>query len=105
MRAVHGFFRIRAAQSETLLVDMAAARFSILFLCKWNAGRSIFAEYLTRQLASQRFEAFSAGVTPVGHVSRVTLKVLKDHYQVDASDARSKSWHEFQDHQLDFIVC
>jgi protein-tyrosine-phosphatase len=84
---------------------MAAARFSILFLCKWNAGRSIFAEYLMRQLASQRFEAFSAGVTPVGHVSRVTLKVLKDHYQVDASDARSKSWHEFQDHQLDFIVC
>ena len=71
MRAVHGFFRIRAAQSETLLVDMAAARFSILFLCKWNAGRSIFAEYLMRQLASQRFEAFSAGVTPVGHVSRV----------------------------------
>lgn len=57
-----------------------------------------------KQLGSPRFEAFSAGVTPLGKVSLITLKVLSDKYQIDASNARSKSWHEFQDQTLDFIV-
>jgi protein-tyrosine-phosphatase len=83
---------------------MAEAKFSILFLCRWNAGRSIFAEYFMRQLGSQRFDVFSAGVTPLGHVSPVTLKILQDKFQIAAADARSKSWHEFEDRQLDFIV-
>jgi len=54
-----------------------------------------------KQLGFRRFEAFSAGVTPLGKVSPITLKVLSEKFQIDAS---SKSWHEFQDHQLDFIV-
>jgi protein-tyrosine-phosphatase len=83
---------------------MAEARFSILFLCRWNAGRSILAEYFMRELGSQRFEVFSAGVTPLQQVSPVTLKILQDKFQIDASNARSKSWHEFEDRQLDFIV-
>jgi len=37
-------------------------------------------------------------------VSPVTLKILKERYRIDASDARSKSWHEHQDKELDFIV-
>jgi len=51
-----------------------------------------------------RFEAFSAGVTPEGHVSPTTLKVLQEKFHIDASDARSKHWEEFKDHHLDFIV-
>jgi protein-tyrosine-phosphatase len=83
---------------------MAEARFSVLFLCRWNSGRSIFAEYFMKELGSQRFDVFSAGVTPLEHVSPVTLKILQDKFQIDASDARSKSWHEFDDRPLDFIV-
>jgi arsenate reductase len=79
-------------------------RFTMLFLCTWNAARSIFAEYLMRDLGSDRFDSFSAGVKPRGEVSPITLKVLKEKFQIDASGARSKSWEEFKDRHLDFIV-
>jgi arsenate reductase len=79
-------------------------KFSILFLCTWNASRSIFAEYFMKEFGAAKFDAFSAGVTPRGEVSPVTLKILKERYRLDASEARSKSWHEFQEKELDFIV-
>jgi arsenate reductase len=85
-------------------MDQQLSKFSILFLCTWNAGRSIVAEYFMRELGSAKFDSFSAGVTPRGEVSPYTLKVLRDRFKIDASDARSKSWHEFQDKQLHFIV-
>jgi len=53
-------------------------KFKILFLCTWNASRSIFAEYFMKEIGSSRFEAFSAGVTPKGQVSPITLKVLQE---------------------------
>jgi arsenate reductase len=79
-------------------------RFSILFLCTWNSSRSIFAEYFMREIGGTKFDSFSAGVTPRGEVSPYTLKVLRERFNIDAHDARSKSWHEYQDRPLDFIV-
>jgi len=81
-----------------------AQKFRILFLCTWNASRSIFAEYFMKDLGSDRFEAFSAGVTPKGQVSPITLRVLHDRFRIDASGARSKSWEEFRNEHLDFVV-
>jgi arsenate reductase len=81
-----------------------AQKFKILFLCTWNASRSIFAEYFMKEIGSDRFEAFSAGVTPRGQVSPVTLRVLEAKFRIDASGARSKSWEEFKDEHLDFVV-
>jgi arsenate reductase len=57
-----------------------------------------------KKIGSGRFEAFSAGVTPKGQVSPITVKILKDRFQIDASGARSKSWEEFKDEQFDFVV-
>src|SRR6476469_10307610 len=79
-------------------------KFKILFLCTWNASRSILAEYFMKDMGSSRFESFSAGVTPKGQVSPITLEVLQDKFRIDASGARSKSWEEFKDEHLDFIV-
>src|ERR1700746_722036 len=79
-------------------------KFKILFLCTWNATRSIFAEYFMKDMGSDRFEAFSAGVTPKGQVSPIALRVLQNKFQIDASGARSKSWKEFKDEHLDFVV-
>jgi arsenate reductase len=81
-----------------------AHKFKILFLCTWNSSRSIFAEYFMKDIGLDRFEAFSAGVTPKGQVSPITLKVLQDKFRIDASGARSKSWEEFKDEHLDFMV-
>ena len=57
-----------------------------------------------KDIVSERFEAFSAGVTPIGQLSPITLRILQDRFRIDASGARSKSWEEFKDEHLDFIV-
>ena len=57
-----------------------------------------------KDIGSGRFEAFSAGVTPKGQVSPITLRLLQDKFQIDASGARSQSWEEFKDEHLDFVV-
>jgi arsenate reductase len=85
-------------------MNPSARKFKILFLCTWNASRSIFAEYFLKDIGSDRFEAFSAGVTPIGQVSPITLRILQDKFRIDASGARSKSWEEFKDEHFDFVV-
>jgi arsenate reductase len=85
-------------------MESPARKFSILFLCTWNASRSIFAEYFVKELGGTRFDSFSAGVTPKGEVSPITLKILREKFRIDASDARSKSWEEFKGRDFDFII-
>jgi protein-tyrosine-phosphatase len=58
-------------------METPAQKFKILFLCTWNASRSIFAEYFMKDIGSGRFEALSAGVTPKGQVSPVTVNFFK----------------------------
>lgn len=75
-----------------------------LFLCTGNSARSIIGEYLLKRLGESRFEVFSAGSFPTGKVNPIAIQVLKDVYNIDASEARSKSWEEFRDVEFDFVV-
>ena len=93
-----------ATESFSFPMIPPAQKFKILFLCTWNASRSIFAEYFMKDMGSSRFEAFSAGVTPKGQVSPITLRLLQTKFRIDPSGARSKSWEEFKDEHLDFVV-
>ena len=79
-------------------------RFKILFLCTGNSARSILAEFFLRRLDPVRFEVFSAGANPKGHVNPYVLELLRDGYHIDASGARSKSWEEFRDVKFDFVI-
>jgi arsenate reductase len=85
---------------------MAKDRFrrKILFLCTGNSARSIFGEYFMNRIGRNRFEAYSAGSQPAGTVNPFALRVLRDMYNIDASQARSKSWDEFKDLSFDFVV-
>jgi arsenate reductase len=83
---------------------MAEKKQKVLFVCTGNSGRSIFAEYLTNKIGHDRFEAYSAGSDPTGNVNPLTLQVLRDHYNIDAQEARSKSWDEFRDTKFDIII-
>jgi protein-tyrosine-phosphatase len=76
----------------------------ILFLCTGNSARSIFAEYLTNKIGIGRFEACSAGSEPAGSVNPFALRVLREHYRIDAAEARSKSWDAFKDTRFDIII-
>jgi arsenate reductase (thioredoxin) len=78
--------------------------YRVLFLCTGNSARSIFAEYFLRRLGGDRFEAFSAGANPSGVVNPLTIKVLRERFKIDASEARSKSWDELSGIEFDFVV-
>jgi len=78
--------------------------YRVLFLCTGNSARSIFGEYFLRRLGGSRFEAFSAGANPSGTVNPMTLRVLKERFRIDASQARSKSWDEFRGQNFDFVI-
>ena len=83
---------------------METKPFKFLFLCTGNSARSIFGEYLLRQLGGSRFQVFSAGSFPTSKVNPLTTRVLKDVYNIDATEARSKSWEEFEGWEFDFVV-
>ena len=79
-------------------------RFKILFLCTGNSARSIFAEYLLKEIAPVRFETYSAGASPKPVPHPLAMEVLRQDFKIDASDAYSKSWDEFRDAQFDFVI-
>jgi arsenate reductase len=83
---------------------MESKPYKFLFLCTGNSARSIMGEYLLRRLGGSRFQAFSAGSFPTGKVNPLAVQVLHDMYNIDASEARSKSWEEFKDVEFDFVV-
>jgi len=78
--------------------------YRVLFLCTGNSARSIFAESFLRRLGGRRFESYSAGAAPSGVVNPLTLRVLRERFHIDASDARSKSWEELRDVTFDFVI-
>ena len=82
----------------------SATPYKFLFLCTGNSARSIIGEYLLRRLGGPRFQVYSAGSFPTGKVNPLAVQVLKDIYNIDASEARSKSWEEFKDVEFDFVV-
>jgi arsenate reductase len=79
-------------------------RFKILFLCTGNSARSIFAEYLSKEIAPGRFEPYSAGASPKPAPHPLALEILREDFKIDASDAYSKSWEEFKDAEFDFVI-
>src|SRR5688572_3906396 len=83
---------------------MGRGPYKFLFLCTGNSARSILGEYLLRRLGGSTFEVFSAGSFPTGKVNPLAIQVLKDVYDIDASEARSKSWGEFKDVEFDYVV-
>jgi len=83
---------------------MQSKPFKFLFLCTGNSARSIFGEYLLRRLGGSRFQVFSAGSFPTGKVNPFAIQVLKDVFNIDASQARSKSWEEFNGVEFDFVL-
>ena len=83
---------------------MESEPYKFLFLCTGNSARSILGEFLLRRLGGSRFEVFSAGSFPTGKVNPLAIQVLHDVYNIDASQARSKSWEEFKEVEFDFVV-
>jgi arsenate reductase len=76
----------------------------ILILCTGNSARSIIGEYLLRAKGRGRFEVHSAGSKPTGRVNPLAIWVLQEHFNINASDGRSKSWDEFKQTKFDAVI-
>jgi arsenate reductase len=74
----------------------------VLMLCTGNVARSQMAEGLLRHMAGDRFEVFSAGLSP-GYVRPHAIKVMGE-LGIDISHHRSKSMAEFLDTPFDFVI-
>ena len=74
----------------------------VLFLCTGNSARSQMAEGLLRHLASDRFEANSAGTYPVGLNPGAIDSMLE--VGIDISQHRSKKMSEFMNEPFDYVI-
>jgi len=82
---------------------------NVLFVCTGNSARSILAEALLNHAGGPRWQAFSAGSQPTGHVNPLTLATLQ-RLHLEPGSYRSKSWSDFAEAgapALDFVftVC
>jgi len=91
------------------LASAVNKKFNVLFVCTGNSARSIFAETLLRDIAGDRFIAYSAGTAHRSELNPLAVDMLasKGH---DVSSLRSKNVSEFQDARapvMDFVftVC
>ena len=74
----------------------------VLILCTGNSARSQMAEGLLRDLAGERFEVASAGVSPA-HVRPEAIEAMRE-IGIDISHHRSKSVDEFSDQEFDYVI-
>jgi arsenate reductase len=75
---------------------------SVLFVCTGNSVRSQMAEALLRSLGGERFEVYSAGITPAG-VHRFTKQVLNE-IGIDPGNQYSKHIDSFRDRTFDYVI-
>lgn len=74
---------------------MTDRKYNVLFICTGNSARSIFAETILRDIAGDRFVAYSAGTRPHSELNPFALEVLQQKGH-DVSVLRSKNIAEFQ---------
>jgi len=75
----------------------------VLFLCTGNSCRSHMAEGLLRTLGGDRFEAFSAGAKPAGHVHPLAINAMHE-IKIDISHHTSKSLDDFDGQKFDYLI-
>ena len=75
----------------------------VLFLCTGNSCRSHMAEGFLRALGGDKFEAFSAGAKPTGHVHPLAIKAMNE-AGVDISGHTSKHLDVFDGQKFDYLI-
>lgn len=76
----------------------------ILFVCTGNCCRSQMAEAILARLGADRFAAHSAGSNPAGWVHPLVEASLAALGIALPVDARSKSWDEFENRPIDWVI-
>jgi len=83
------------AQIAQAVAPTSDRRFNVLFVCSGNSARSIFAECILRDIAGDRFTAYSAGRAHQSSLNAFAVEILQAQGH-DTSLLRSKNLSEFQ---------
>lgn len=91
------------------IVPLTDKKFTVLFVCTGNSARSIFAETILRDMAGDRFAAYSAGTADRSELNPFVVEMLRSKGH-DVSLLHSKNILEFQgagSPKMDFVftVC
>lgn len=79
-----------------------AMKRTVLFFCTHNAARSQMAEGLLNARYGDRYDAYSAGVTPTA-VNPYVIEAMAE-IGIDLSENRSTSIEEFRGRTFDYVV-
>ena len=60
----------------------------VAFVCVHNSCRSQMAEAISKHVASDVFEAYSAGTETKPHINRDAVRLIKELYQVDMEEGQ-----------------
>jgi len=74
----------------------------ILVLCSGNSSRSQMAEGYLNYYAAGKANFYSAGLQDRG-VNPLTVEVMSED-NIDITGSRSKTYHQFQAHQFDYLI-
>jgi len=85
---------------------MSERIYDVLFLCRGNSARSIFAESILNRTGFGRFRGHSAGSHPAGSINPYTLELL-ERLNYPTATLRSKDWSQFAAEdapRMDFVI-
>lgn len=74
----------------------------VLFLCTRNSARSQMAEGFLKYYADDKYEVYSAGLTP-SKINPLTIKVMKEK-GIDISNQYSKGFEDFDNKRFGFLI-
>ncbi|TVP96113.1 MAG: arsenate reductase ArsC [Acholeplasmatales bacterium] len=79
-------------------------KISIAFVCVHNSCRSQMAEAITKQTASDTFDAYSAGTETKPMINQDAVRLIKARYGVDMNVTQSSKLLDALPEQLDVLV-
>jgi arsenate reductase len=82
--------------------EIGLGKKKVLFLCTHNSARSQMAEGLLRHLATDRFEAMSAG-TEATRVRALAVRAM-DEIGIDISGQESKTLDRYLQEPFDYVI-
>jgi len=79
-------------------------KFKVAFVCVHNSCRSQMAEAITKELASDMFEAYSAGTETKPQINQDAVRIIKDLYDVDMNQSQHSKLIDDIPQELDVLV-
>ena len=83
-------------------MDPISAKKKILFVCTGNSCRSQIAHGLLNNIAGDKYDVFSAGLSP-NKVHPMAIKVMKE-IDIDISDHTSDHLDDYLDKDVDVVI-